>query len=395
MWKPTVNFLVVHYAWIISLSILSLVIIYPYGNMKAIDAFFFGASASTESGLNTIDLKELKTYQQVYIYLIPILGNLGFVNIIVVIVRLHWFEKHLRAVSSSLLEPEAPKGRNASFDVEAGPDKKQGFHNKRQPESRYESTGDKPKESVLGSENQIDLEHNPTETEQEHTSHTASLLATRTIQFGDETPEYDGQTKALYIPPPWKRSPIVEIENETNDCDDAGSTKLKPTDSNIPGPSSFQRTTSNMKSTTRQLERVVSIMFRPGGSASFDTSPRQRSTQEKPTYKALALPNISSQASMGRNSQFYNLTSEDRERLGGIEYRSLKLLLKIVTAYFIGIHLFGAICLVGWIQHADPKYREYLAECGQDNVWWLVDLLTKIDKLAEHSLGDFTPLKQW
>ncbi|KAJ6007177.1 hypothetical protein N7499_000841 [Penicillium canescens] len=370
MWKPTVNFLVVHYAWIISLSILSLVIIYPYGNMKAIDAFFFGASASTESGLNTIDLKELKTYQQVYVYLIPILGNLGFVNIIVVIVRLHWFEKHLRAVSSSLLKPEAPKGRNASFDVEATADKKQGLHNKRHPESRYDTSGDKPKESVLGSENQIDPEYNPTETEQEHISHTASPLATRTIQFGDETPEYDGQTKALYIPPPWKRSPIVEIENETNDCDDAVSTKLKPTDSNIPGPSYFQRTTSNMKSTTRQLERVVSIMFRPGGSASFDTSSRQRSTQEKPTYKALALPNISSQASMGRNSQFYNLTTEDRERLGGIEYRSLKLLLKIVTAYFIGIHLFGAICLVGWIQHADPKYREYLAECGQDNVWW-------------------------
>lgn len=46
----------------------------------------------------SIDLKELKTYQQVYVYFIPILGNLGFVNIIVVIVRLHWFEKHLRAV---------------------------------------------------------------------------------------------------------------------------------------------------------------------------------------------------------------------------------------------------------------------------------------------------------
>jgi hypothetical protein len=47
--------------------------------------------------------------------------------------------------------------------------------------------------------------HNSTETEQEHTPHTASPLATRTIQFGDETPEYDGQNRALYIPPPWKR----------------------------------------------------------------------------------------------------------------------------------------------------------------------------------------------
>ncbi|KAF4763182.1 hypothetical protein HAV15_000190 [Penicillium sp. str.  len=48
----------------------------------------------------------------------------------------------------------------------------------------------------------------------------------------------------------------------------------------------------------------------------------------------------------------------------------LKLLLKIVVGYFFGLHLFGAICLVGWILHADPKYRGYLAECGQGNVWW-------------------------
>lgn len=49
-----------------------------------------------------VDVKALKTYQQVYIYLIPILGNLGFVNIIVVVVRLRWFEKHLKAVGEML-----------------------------------------------------------------------------------------------------------------------------------------------------------------------------------------------------------------------------------------------------------------------------------------------------
>ncbi|CAI7627704.1 unnamed protein product [Penicillium crustosum] len=73
---------------------------------------------------------------------------------------------------------------------------------------------------------------------------------------------------------------------------------------------------------------------------------------------------------MGRNSQFHNLSAKDRETLGGIEYRSLKLLLKIVVGYFFGLHFFGAICLVGWILHADPKYHDYLAECGQGNVWW-------------------------
>lgn len=44
-----------------------------------------------------------------------------------------------------------------------------------------------------------------------------------------------------------------------------------------------------------------------------------------------SLPQLSSQMSIGRNSAFYNMTAEDREKLGGIEYRSLKLLLKIVA----------------------------------------------------------------
>lgn len=38
------------------MSIVGLVVLYPYGNLKAVDAYFFGASASTESGLNTLVL---------------------------------------------------------------------------------------------------------------------------------------------------------------------------------------------------------------------------------------------------------------------------------------------------------------------------------------------------
>lgn len=71
MWRPTIpiNFITLHCrsggpvlvllklnfasdAWIIFCSLLGLVVLYPNGDMSAIDAFFFGASASTESGLN-------------------------------------------------------------------------------------------------------------------------------------------------------------------------------------------------------------------------------------------------------------------------------------------------------------------------------------------------------
>lgn len=55
-----------------------------------------------------------------------------------------------------------------------------------------------------------------------------------------------------------------------------------------------------------------------------EDAPQLRGTETK---DMLAL---SKHATVGRNSSFSNLTREDREKLGGIEYRSLKLLVKIV-----------------------------------------------------------------
>ena len=98
MWTPPVNFITLHYTYIIFCGIISLIIIYPYGNLRATDAYFFGVSGSTESGLNTVDVKALKTYQQLVIYFIPIITNAGFINIIVVVIRLQWFEKRYKNI---------------------------------------------------------------------------------------------------------------------------------------------------------------------------------------------------------------------------------------------------------------------------------------------------------
>jgi Trk-type K+ transport system membrane component len=115
MWKPELNYITLHYAWIIFAGLLALVVIYPYGNMSAMDAWFFGASASTESGLNTVDIKDLKTYQQIYVYVIPIITNLGFINIIVIAVRLRYFEKRFKAVAAS---SSKLSGRSEDIEVQ-------------------------------------------------------------------------------------------------------------------------------------------------------------------------------------------------------------------------------------------------------------------------------------
>lgn len=45
-------------------------------------------------------MKELKLYQQLFIYFIPIVSNLGFVNILVVCVRLWFFRKRLDEIGN-------------------------------------------------------------------------------------------------------------------------------------------------------------------------------------------------------------------------------------------------------------------------------------------------------
>lgn len=55
---------------------------------------------------------------------------------------------------------------------------------------------------------------------------------------------------------------------------------------------------------------------------------RASTTSQNPRPKDL--PGLSKQVKIGRNSQFHDLTAEDAEKLGGIEYSMLKLLLMIV-----------------------------------------------------------------
>lgn len=46
----------------------------------------------------SVDVKDLKTYQQVYIYIIPIITNLMVINLMVVVARLYWFQQRLKSI---------------------------------------------------------------------------------------------------------------------------------------------------------------------------------------------------------------------------------------------------------------------------------------------------------
>ncbi|KAH7243116.1 hypothetical protein NW759_008367 [Fusarium solani] len=391
MWMPPINFLTLHYAYIILMSLLAIPILYPYGNLTAIDSFFFGASSSTESGLNTVDVKELKTYQQLYVYFIPMLTNLGFVNIIVVIIRLHWFRSHLKRLAPQL-HPRRQRG-GSEFDPEDIPDTS--------TIEAPDTAGKLPVAVASGNDARATSE-NPGQAPVINPDSARPIARTTTISFDPSTEKHKDDT-TLYIPSPRDRErghPIVEetrkarvdVDSDDEAINDNNENQLKPVSSSTSkngGPSlrlrrRFSDRDGLQITAARSMDRVADV------AASIlllgsETKPRPRPPTPAP-QKQPALndtPFLSRQATIGRNSQFRNLTSHDLEVLGGIEYRSLKLLVKIVTTFFFGMHLFGVICLVGWIHMANPKYKDYLESIAQDKNWWAIySAQTMVDNLG-------------
>jgi hypothetical protein len=69
------NFMFYHYLYLLAFTIIGSILVYPAkgppdGGLKYIDALFFTAGAATQSGLNTIDINLLNTYQQASLVLV-------------------------------------------------------------------------------------------------------------------------------------------------------------------------------------------------------------------------------------------------------------------------------------------------------------------------------------
>jgi hypothetical protein len=81
----------------------------------------------------------------------------------------------------------------------------------------------------------------------------------------------------------------------------------------------------------KSIENAASSMF-VLGSRPIPSERRLSNTSQH--SRPNNLPGLSKQVTIGRNSQFHDLTAEDAEKLGGTEYAALKLLLKIVCGNY-------------------------------------------------------------
>ena len=119
------------------------------------------------------------------------------------------------------------------------------------------------------------------------------------------------------------------------------------------------------------LSRTSSVAT---GISGFPSRLRQRTASfaaSRTSQSDGPLPYLSWTPTIGRNSAFADLTAEQREELGGIEYRSLKTLASILVAYYVGFHALGVVILLPWLVRS-AEYGAVVDADNQNRAWWLV-----------------------
>lgn len=78
---------------------------------------------------------------------------------------------------------------------------------------------------------------------------------------------------------------------------------------------------------------------------------------------------LSWKPTIGRNSTFVLLNDTQKEELGGVEYRAIKLLIKILVLYYVGFHIIAFCFFVGFINVA-KGYGSEMRAFGFLPTWW-------------------------
>ena len=421
--KGRLNFITIHYLYISGMSLLGSVLIFSMGGIRYIDALFFASGSSTQSGLNTVDVNLLRTGQQFFLYLFAMLCNPIIIHSSVVFIRLYWFEKRFTSVVEEARNLRRSKSRSRgpsrpNNDLEEAREEK-GVRGRRIVvlrdghtfEGNLEDEKDRinaavvlaPKESpsesddstvqsetpsttrrgAVGTEEdvpevkspgQLNLEHHIAFLENQRSPKDTGILRIPGPREFDQggRPENVGQNEAelarkissrLEAPPAFNTvhyngTPVTANRITINEPDFSRSRDK----SNY-----VEKTTSRASSTQANRANLGRLRSRRG--TKLGNLIRANTAFLKSKEEPEEAPYLSWVPTVVRNSTFVDLNEEQREELGGIEYRALKTLAIILTVYFFAFHIFGVICLVPWIMQSG-RYGAVVNKVSQGRPWW-------------------------
>lgn len=432
-YRPKLSFLLLHYTYIITIALIGGSVLYGQHNLPFVDALFLASGAATQSGLNTIDIYTMKLYQQILMHIVPLITNPIFINTVIVFVRIHWFEKRLESLvqgaklgrwkttTKSRPEPQdvdperegrGVAGRPITVVREAPPSSLRDIAlvdlklDENQPPTENSTAIQSRASSKRNSDEITHLVskvnpptngdvHNAVTPREEGDSEAASFNNNSSegaptivnqnngqnthIVFADNQRPPEKRTGVLRIPSPreFERGGTVEDIEE----DDPNTLRRIQTTGQVsvnedPGPSHSQgRIRRRMGSITEriiprprsQTLEAISSSFSRGRS----TSPMSKLSRRTSRPDPVPMPYLSYRPTVGRNSAFVDLTDDQKDELGGLEYRALKLLAKILVGYMIIFQVIGFVGTLPWIMNHD-HYGKYVESWGVGRVWWTI-----------------------
>ncbi|OTB04755.1 hypothetical protein M426DRAFT_320613 [Hypoxylon sp. CI-4A] len=319
---PPVNFITLHYAYFILTSLIGSLIFWgasaPARSIGWWDSVFMVMSAMTASGLNTVNVSQLTTFQQVELCVLMMIGSQVLISYVTIAFRKHIFEKRFEDIVKTEREKRkktmsgtgAVVGMTgAMFGLQVMSSFGKGRARPRPRSTRVSALGARRSSSAS----------------EEHSS-------VPDVQVEDETGQQQHPQQHINFLEPIQEGKSLEGQSAAA----AAAT----------GHSIYQ-TQSHQTAPTRRRSHT-------GGSrGTFEGFNVQTFLTEQ-------------KRNIGRNSQFFNLSEDEREYLGGVEYRSLKFLSVFVLVYFVLCQFFGAIALGAWMS----VYAVDTAAVNAQNPWW-------------------------
>lgn len=313
----------------------------------------------TLAGLNTVNLSEINTWQQIILFFLIMLGSAILVSLAVVEVRRKAFERRFETIYE---EKRKRRERSNIKRVMSFPLTMSRRRTTSQPGPQVDGVvvrGSSIKEATpLEGTDNAPFENPGNHPRAEQRARDRPKLDLRTITEdkpnNNEHPNEDSQNgpKSPGTISNDAKSPTTGIRNRISFA-----TPMSPSQRPHKRVFTFQGVGARqdlMNLPTRAQPRPEGIPPTPISG----TKPTGTGKPHQFEWSMLA----------GRNSQFSSLTLAEREQLGGVEYRAIEVLVILVPLYFVLWQFLAALSLGAYIAHNRPD----IAESNGLNPWFVL-----------------------
>ncbi|KAI9633595.1 cation transport protein-domain-containing protein [Dioszegia hungarica] len=385
-----------------------------------IDCLFVCVSAMTVTGLVTINLSTLSTLQQVFLFFLMNIGGLAFVSILMIVARLHFFRQKFRHVIEEQRRRDSKRGTGFNLSrtlsrvnpTEGMKEVKRRMSSSLRMGNKVDSpTGEGPSTSIgytpagdgSSTHSSVELKSvQPSSSKKTMASGKIEKVMIRRVDGGgsgvlNHMGEYGSSSNDIPGETPAAMTDLDPSTATSNKASYTGQTDLQRTATGRSHASALARTHSLRRDTSgsepdykttgfggfptpyeigkrifykafpRRAEALERSMTMPRtttvGSRGAAGAESSRGVDKEVDYLTFT-------ARIGRNSRFQGLTSEQIEELGGVEYRALKLLLRIVICYWAFLQLSAFIIIAPYISAGDRYQYVFDAQPNTMNIWF-------------------------